>query len=97
MSNIFTPRVCLDIAARNKHKQVCTKIPYKGFEISIAMDDSLVGGDLMRSDIRIFDAADQDVTHLFFPRDYRAPGEGLVIATGETLRDALLAIDKSMG
>ena len=56
---IYTPRSVIDALYHPKlqylkNKQVCTKIEYKGFEISIAMDSSHGDGDLFRSDIRVF-------------------------------------------
>ena len=48
--------------------QACTKIPYKGYEISIAMDDSCGAFDtLRRSDICVFrDWDGKDVTNDFY-------------------------------
>jgi len=57
---IYTPRVCISMleafATHGKitNPTVCTKIEYKGFEISISMDSSHGAGDLARSDIRIY-------------------------------------------
>ena len=56
---IYTPRAVVDMLTHPmtkdlKNKQVCTKIDFKGFEISIAMDSSHGDGDLFRSDIRVF-------------------------------------------
>lgn len=56
----------------NKMQQACCKIPYKGYEISIAMDDSCGAMDtLSRSDIRIYrEYDDKDVTEQFWHNEY---------------------------
>jgi hypothetical protein len=69
------------------NKCVCTKIPYKGFEISISMDSSHGDGDLFRSDIRVYDDKDKDVTHRFDESNF-------IYGTGEALRDIFLTIDE---
>ncbi len=56
-------------APKGMENRACCKIPYRGYEISIAMDDSC--GTLTtfgRSDIRIFrDWDEKDVTEEFWP------------------------------
>jgi hypothetical protein len=57
---IYTPRCVIGMLEHPMfrtvtNKQVCTKINFRGFEISIAMDSSHGPGDLTRSDIRVFD------------------------------------------
>jgi hypothetical protein len=72
---IYTPRVSIDMlthpaTAGLKNKQVCTKIDFKGFEISIAMDSSHGPGDLFRSDIRVFDNnKGKEISDLFYVGD----------------------------
>lgn len=89
---IFTPRACLNQALRNPHSAnpcMCTKIPYHGYTISISMDSSHGPGDLVRSDIRIYDEHDVDVTeHLM--EDYG----GVVPATAESLKEAFTVIEE---
>jgi len=50
--------------------QVCVKIPYKGYEISLAFDDSCqgIGRNMFRSYLRVF-KDDVDVTNQFFYED----------------------------
>lgn len=54
-------------APKGMYKAACCKIPYKGYEISIAMDDSCgVLEEYSRSDIRVFrDWDGKDVTEEF--------------------------------
>lgn len=61
-TNIWSPKIV------DGTKQACCKIPYKGYEISIAMDDSCGAyTTLCRSDIRVFrDRDSQDVTSDFY-------------------------------
>lgn len=59
MSSIYTPRGSIDLLLNPltqdiTNKQVCTKIEFRGYEISISMDSSHTNGDLFRSDIRVF-------------------------------------------
>ena len=96
---IYTPRAVIDLlrhtffAGAVTNPMVCTKIEYKGYEISISMDSSHRPGDLTRSDIRVYTAPGSvpgvDVTDMFL-----APGETMLYGTGETLRDVMLAIDE---
>ncbi len=68
--NIYTPRVCIDMLLgmpEQRNKSVCTKIPYKGYEISLSMDSSHGTGDLFRSDILVFDAGGDNVTRAIYP------------------------------
>jgi hypothetical protein len=64
-NNIWSPKI------GNATKQACCKIPYKGYEISIAMDDSCgCLTTLSRSDIRVFrDWDSKDVTEDFYKAD----------------------------
>lgn len=56
----------MSIWAPKMQDQACTKIPYKGYEISIAMDDSCGVMEVYgRSGIVVFKGADC-VSHLFF-------------------------------
>lgn len=91
---IITPRACIDMLLRNqstRNPSVCTKIGYKGFEISIAMDSSHTNGDLFRADIRIYDKNDADVTFAVMP-EYEDCG--VIPGSGEALRDIFQAIDE---
>jgi len=72
---IYTPRVCIDalfhpVVLGLKNKQICTKIDFNGFEISIAMDSSHGDGDLARTDIRVY-KDDVDISNQFFEADER--------------------------
>jgi hypothetical protein len=78
---IYTPRVVIDMLTsplygRQSNKMVCTKIDYKGLEISISMDSSHGNGDLARSDIRVYD----DITDRFLEDD-----ESMLYGDAETL------------
>lgn len=83
---IYTPRCVVDmllhpLARSTKNKAVCTKIDFKGFEISIAMDSSHGDGDLFRSDIRVFaDGGTKDVSSTFFE-----DSETMLYGNAETL------------
>jgi hypothetical protein len=59
-------------APKGMEDRACCKIPYKGYEISIAMDDSCgVFNEYIRSDIRVFrEYDDADVTDQFWEHDY---------------------------
>jgi hypothetical protein len=85
---IYTPRGMID-AIRNpmnpaavvRNPCVCTKIDYKGFEISVSMDSSHGDGDLFRCDIRVFSLDHgKDVTSLFLQKD-----ESMLYGDGATL------------
>jgi hypothetical protein len=93
---IYTPRASIDmlyVLPQRKNTQVCTKIEYKGFEISIAMDSSHGDGDLRRSDIRVYGCAGNshglDVTEDFYIDD-----ENMLVGTGEVLKRVMDQIDK---
>lgn len=57
---IYVPRGVVDLLLWEygngtlRNPNICVKIPYMGFEISLAMDSSHGAGDLCRSDIRVF-------------------------------------------
>lgn len=70
--------------------QACVKIPYKGYEISIAMDDSCGGMDtLRRSNIRVYrEWDDADVTDQFWP-----VCNGVCTANADNLKDIFSQID----
>jgi hypothetical protein len=98
---IYTPRCVIDllIHPENRHqsnKQVCTKIEYRGYEISIAMDSSHGDGDLWRSDIRVFTlpgaAPGADATGTFLEADER-----MLYGTAETLIRVFKKIDELTG
>jgi hypothetical protein len=78
---IYTPRSMIDAINREDkngtliNPQVCTKIEFRGYEISIAMDSSIGPGDLRRSDIRIY-KDNEDVTKVLFPDDAMLYGHG---------------------
>lgn len=71
--------------------QACTKIPYKGYEISIAMDDSCGAFDtLCRSDIRVFrDTDDADISNQI--AEYM--GQSMIYGDAEDLKAVLSWID----
>lgn len=72
------------IWAPKMSQNACCKIPYKGYEISIAMDDSCgVMPIYGRSDIRVFrDSDGKDITAEIFDHDQtvRAQADTLLIA-----------------
>ena len=74
------------------NKQTCTKIPYKGFEISIAMDSSHSNGDLCRSDIRVFSGS-ADMSSMFYPQ----ADCSVIIAHAENLKMIFAKIDEIVG
>lgn len=76
-------------APKGMDNVVCCKIPYKGYEISIAMDDSCgVLRDYSRSDICVLREYDgMDVTEQF----YKA--SGTCIATADNLKHIFTQID----
>ena len=85
---IYTPRIVVDMllspgCTAQANKMVCTKIDYKGLEISISMDSSHGNGDLARSDIRVYDnrsGRSIDITNRFFQDD-----EYMLYGDAETL------------
>lgn len=86
MSGIYTPKLYnLDF--------VCTKIPYKGYEISISMQPRIRLGVFDRSEIRVYSPDDVDVTTTIWPpavdRSYVD-----IWATAETLLQAFAGIDR---
>lgn len=91
MSRIYTPRVSINMLLGDptqKNKSTCTKIPYRGLEISIAMDSSHGDGDLRRSDILVDDTDGKDITFELLPQY-----DGVIPATAEALKEAFEAID----
>ena len=81
MTSIWSPK--------GMTQSACCKIPYKGYEISIAMDDSCGAFEhYSRSDIRIFrDYDDKDVTSFFWRVD------GNCCATASNLKYIFSMID----
>lgn len=93
---IYTPRSPIEMmlledqqTGRVRNAQVCTKILYKGHEISIAMDSSLGLGDLTRSDIRVFSEDSQDITAHFLESD-----ESMLYGDAETLLRVMKKIEQ---
>lgn len=96
---IYTPRGCVDLMLAEYRRgtlinpSVCTKIEYRGYEISIAMDSSIGPGDLRRSDIRVFTLPGSipgvDVSSDFFEAD-----ENMLYGTAETLIRVFKKIDE---
>ncbi len=100
--NIYTPRPLIDVLYRAGIERqglnnpcVCTKIPYKGFEVSIRMESSCGPDDLDRSDIRIFEEPGsmfgRDVTYKFFPKEIKK--QGMLNGDGNTLKAVFRRID----
>jgi hypothetical protein len=94
---IYTPRMVIDalmhpIGMRMKNKAVCTKIEYKGFEISIAMDSSHGDGDLFRSDIRVYTAPGA-VDGVECTSEFLADGESMLYGDAETLLRVMKKIE----
>lgn len=87
---IYTPRAVIALHEyKLKHGAVqnpcvCTKIEFKGYEISISMDSSHGPGDLFRSDIRVYtkpaNVEGVDVTSGFLRED-----ENMLYGDAETL------------
>lgn len=77
-------------APKGMTRSACTKIPYKGYEISIAMDDSCGAmKDYGRSDIRVFcDATAEDVSDKFYME-----GCAMLYGDAETLKHIFAVID----
>jgi hypothetical protein len=75
--------------ARAALANVCIKIPYKGYEISISCDDSAgCCKDLVRSDIRVYkEDTGADVT-------FEVMKNGSVYADAMSLKRAMRNIDK---
>jgi len=95
---IYTPRLVIDalyhpIGQRIKNKQVCTKIEFKGFEISIAMDSSHGDGDLFRSDIRVYTAPGA-VEGVECTSEFLADGESMLYGDAETLLRIMKKIEQ---
>lgn len=94
---IYTPFVSINMLLAQKemgallNPSVCTKIDYKGFEISISMDSSLkFGRDLTRTDIRVYDKAHSgDVTDAFLQGDER-----MLYGDAETLLRVMKQIEQ---
>jgi hypothetical protein len=83
---IFSPK------RSTEDHQTCTKVVFKNYEISIAMDDSCGGLPVMgRTDIRVFFpvGSTNDVTRDFFP-DY----DGLLIGDSDSLYETFKRIDQ---
>jgi len=78
-------------APKAMYKSACCKIPYRGYEISIAMDDSCgVLANFSRSDIRVYnDSDDQDITDKFFAED-----QYMLFGDAETLKAVFAKIDE---
>lgn len=101
---IHTPRGCIDlILAENRrgtliNPSVCTKIDFKGYEISIAMDSSLGLGDLSRADIRVYTAPGavpgQDVTSEIIERSSLFRGQNMIYGTAESLYEVFKVIEQ---
>lgn len=95
---IYTPRACIDMLFHPMtrdllNKQVCTKIEFKGFELSIAMDSSHGGGDLFRSDIRVFTAPGA-VPGVDCTTEFLADGESMLYGDAETLLRVMKKIEQ---
>lgn len=80
----------MTIWAPKMQGRVCTKIPYKGYEISIAMDDSCGVMEVYgRSSIAVFRGPD-DVTPMFYTRG----DQTMLDATAETIKLIFAKIDE---
>lgn len=75
----YIPRPMVDFIHSTREELtnpcICVKFPYKGFEVSLALDSSHMKGDLFRGDIRVyaqglepFFKKNSDVTEALFPR-----------------------------
>lgn len=84
----------------NEPWRACTRIEYKGHEISIAMDDGNRGRDLTRASIIVY-MKDQDVTAnlattLEPATAAKITPDGIIDPKGEDLLNIMMAIDKLM-
>ena len=97
--SIYTPRVCIDMlkhlffAGAVSNPMVCTKIPYKGYEISISMDSSHGPGDLQRTDIRIYSINETNI-ELDVTEQFLQAGENMIYGYGEDLHRVFKMIDE---
>lgn len=75
------------------NEQVCTRIEFRGFEISIAMDAFHAGSPaLMRRTLAVY-YNDRDVTANFYPSEgVRMTLDGVVDCTGDDLFDIMKQI-----
>ena len=82
---IYTPR-----SSDTNH--TCTKINFRGFEISIAMDDRCLGGDrpLTRSSLAVYKDG-QEVTYKFAGR-HNTDNGAILDVESETLFEVMQAI-----
>ena len=78
-------------APKGMTRSACTKIPYKGYEISVAMDDSCGTMHYFgRSDIRVWcDATGEDVSIKF----YQSEDQYMLYGDAETLKHIFAVID----
>ena len=91
-NRIYAPRgvvTLLRMTPHSRNPSVCVKLPYKGYEISIAMDSSHGDGDLRRSDITVDDPNGVDVTFALLS-EY----DGIVPATTDVLKELFASIDE---
>jgi len=86
---IYVPRMVIDLlrhptAFGHNNPCVCTKIEFRGFEISVSSDSSHGSGDLWRTDIRVFtnpgNVPGVDCTTVFLEED-----ETMLYGNAETL------------
>lgn len=92
---IYTPRVAIDMLLHpamkaQQNPAACTKIEFKGYEISIAMDSSHGTGDLRRSDIRIYTAAGRNVD---VTSEFLQPGEYMLYGHADILLRVMKQIE----
>lgn len=81
----------MTIWAPKMQGQACTKIPYKDYEISIAMDDSCGVMEIYgRSSIAVFDGHGDDVSSWF----WATPDQRMIDATAENLIAIFSRIDQ---
>jgi hypothetical protein len=88
---IYTSRRCFETAQGHPTQvgqSICTKIPYRGYEVAIVTRSRHDGGDFLDADIRIHDAKGVDVTDWLMPEF-----NGVVVATAGSLKEAMNAID----
>jgi hypothetical protein len=78
------------IWALKSEGHVCVKVPYKGYEVSIAMDDSCGAFDYYgRGDIAVFHGGDNVTVTMFGA----LPERGTLPADAETLKALFHKID----
>ena len=95
--NIYIPRISVSMLLSmppTKNPQICVKIPYLGFEISISLDSSHGDGDLFRGDIRVFDRDKNDVTADVLRGGQFDYDQTMIYGTAEDLQEVFRTLER---